>query len=122
MMHQAAWERNFFGAARRAFLGDGLAANWTIHRQHFSTFLPILDFVHALSYVFAAAFAGRSPGGLRDEAEMAMLPEAKRADCRKLWGDVEASLRRAEGEGDRYHDTSAAGRRAGITLDSSENF
>jgi hypothetical protein len=61
MMHQAAWERNFFGAGRRAFLGDGLAANWTIHRQHFSTFLPILDFVHALSYVFAAAFAGRSP-------------------------------------------------------------
>ena len=25
MMHQAAWERNFFGADRRVFLGDGLA-------------------------------------------------------------------------------------------------
>lgn len=60
MIHQAARERNFFGAARRAFLGDGLAANWAVHRRHFSTFLPILDFVHALSYVFAAAFAGRS--------------------------------------------------------------
>ena len=60
MMHQAAWERNFFGAGRRVFLGDGLPANWTIHRRHFSTFLPILDFVHALSYAFAAAFAGRS--------------------------------------------------------------
>jgi hypothetical protein len=60
MMHQAAWERNFFGAERRVFLGDGLATNWTIQRRHFSTFLPILDFVHALSYVFAAAFAGRS--------------------------------------------------------------
>jgi hypothetical protein len=53
MMPQAAWERNFFGAGRRVFLGDGLAANWTIHRRHFSTFLPILDFVHALSCVFA---------------------------------------------------------------------
>jgi hypothetical protein len=60
MMHQAAWERNFFGAKSQVFLGDGLAANWTIHRRHFSTFVPILDFVHALSYVFAAALAGRS--------------------------------------------------------------
>jgi hypothetical protein len=59
MVHQAAWDRNFFGAARRAFLGDGLAMNWTIQRRHFARFTPILDFVHALSYVFAAAFAGR---------------------------------------------------------------
>ena len=60
MVHQAAWERNFFGARRRAFLGDGLPANWTIHQRHFASFEPILDFVHALSYVFAAAFAGRT--------------------------------------------------------------
>lgn len=59
MVHQAAWERNFFGAKRRAFLGDGLPVNWTIQGRHFASFTPILDFVHALSYVFAAAFAGR---------------------------------------------------------------
>ncbi len=59
MVHQAAWERNFFGASRKAFLGDGLPVNWTIQRRYFSYFTPILDFVHALSYVFAAAFAGR---------------------------------------------------------------
>jgi hypothetical protein len=59
MMHQAAWERNFFGAARRAFLGDGLPVNWTIQQRHFPSFEAILDFVHALSYLFAAAFAGR---------------------------------------------------------------
>ena len=58
---QAAWARNFFAAKRRAFLGDGQAANWTIYREHFSKFEAILDFVHALSYVFAAAMAGRSP-------------------------------------------------------------
>ena len=61
MVHQAAWERNFLGASRRAFLGDGLAVNWTIQRRHFAGFAPILDFVHALSYIFAAAFAGRPP-------------------------------------------------------------
>jgi hypothetical protein len=60
MMHQAAWERNFFGADRRVFLGDGLPVNWAIQRRCFSTFKPILDFVHALSYIFAAAFAGRA--------------------------------------------------------------
>jgi hypothetical protein len=60
MVHQAAWERNFYGAERKAFLGDGLPVNWTIQRRHFGSFTPILDFVHALSYVFSAAFAGRS--------------------------------------------------------------
>jgi hypothetical protein len=59
MVHQAAWERNFFGAKRRAFLGDGLPMNWTIQQRHFGSFTAILDFVHALSYVFSAAFAGR---------------------------------------------------------------
>jgi hypothetical protein len=60
MIQQAARQRNFFGAKRRAFLGDGLAVNWTIQRRHFASFTPILDFVHALSYVFSAAFAGRT--------------------------------------------------------------
>ena len=59
MVHQAAWERNFFGAKRRAFLGDGLPVNWTIQRRHFASFTPILDFVHALSYVFSAANVSR---------------------------------------------------------------
>jgi hypothetical protein len=71
MVHQAAWERNFFGAGRRAFLGDGLAVNWTIQRRHFASFTAILDFVHALSYVFAAAFAGR--------------PQAEGAEVYKRW-------------------------------------
>jgi hypothetical protein len=59
MVHQAARERNFFGAKRRAFLGDGLPVNWSIQRRHFASFTPVLDFVHALSYVFAASLAGR---------------------------------------------------------------
>ena len=54
-----AWTAGFFGAARQAFVGDGSDNNWTIHRQHFSSFTPILDFIHALSYVFASAMAGR---------------------------------------------------------------
>lgn len=54
-----AWQWGFYGAARKAFVGDGSENNWTIWRNHFSSFVPILDFIHALSYVFAAALAGR---------------------------------------------------------------
>jgi hypothetical protein len=60
ILAQAAWAWGFFGAARQAFLGDGSENNWTVWREHFSSFVPILDFIHALSYVFAAAMAGRS--------------------------------------------------------------
>jgi hypothetical protein len=55
----AAWAMGLFGAARRAFIGDGSENNWTVWRCFFSSFVPILDFIHALSYVYAAAHAGR---------------------------------------------------------------
>ena len=55
-----AWALGFFGAERRAFLGDGLRANWTLWRTRFPTFVPILDFIHLLTYVYAAAFAGQT--------------------------------------------------------------
>lgn len=59
MMATKAWQWGFFEAERRAFLGDGAENNWTLWRNYFSSFVPILDFIHALSYVFAAATAGR---------------------------------------------------------------
>ena len=59
MVAAAAWALGFFAAARRAFVADGAENNWTLHRQLFSSFVPILDFIHALSYVFASAMAGR---------------------------------------------------------------
>ena len=34
--------------------------NWTIQRRHYASFTLILGFVHALSLVSSAAFAGRS--------------------------------------------------------------
>jgi hypothetical protein len=55
----AAWHRGFAAAPRKAFVGDGQEANWTVHRTRFSDYVPILDFIHALCYVFAGALAGR---------------------------------------------------------------
>jgi len=55
----AAWAWGFQGAARKAFVGDGSANHWQVQRRFFGSFVPILDFIHALSYVYAAATAGR---------------------------------------------------------------
>jgi hypothetical protein len=55
----AAWQRGFAAAPRKAFVGDGQEANWSVWRRHFSHYTPILDFIHAICYVFAAAVAGR---------------------------------------------------------------
>ena len=60
----SAEDRGFYSATRGAFVGDGLAYNWTIHRRHFPTFEPILDFVHASEHLHAAAqAAGRTGEG-----------------------------------------------------------
>jgi hypothetical protein len=56
----AAWSLGFFAAARQAFVGDGSAHHWGVWRRHFATFVPILDLIHAIAYVYAAAMAGRS--------------------------------------------------------------
>jgi len=59
LLAAAAWRRGFAAAPRKAFVGDGQEANWTVWRRHFSHYTPILDFIHAICYVFAAAVAGR---------------------------------------------------------------
>jgi len=60
MVAAEAHRRHFHGAQSRAFLGDGGAWIWTLHRTHFPTFEPIVDFVHVLSHVYLAA---RAMGG-----------------------------------------------------------
>lgn len=59
LLASAAWAWGFQGALRKAFVADGSANNWTLQRRFFGSFVPILDFIHALSYVFAAAMAGQ---------------------------------------------------------------
>ena len=52
-----AYARNFYGSGRRAFLGDGQRYNWAIRDKWFADFEPVADFVHVLSYLYAAATA-----------------------------------------------------------------
>ena len=55
MMAAEADSRGFYLAAKQAFVCDGLPYNWTIQQTHFPTFTAILDFVHAVEHVYAAA-------------------------------------------------------------------
>jgi len=54
-MAREAKQRRFYEAPARAFLGDGLPWNWSIWKAHFPAFTPILDFTHALSYLYVVA-------------------------------------------------------------------
>ena len=54
-----AFGRGFNKAKSKAFMGDGLKVNWSIWSTHFSHYTPIVDLMHALSYVYAAAIASR---------------------------------------------------------------
>lgn len=60
LLASAAWQRGFYGSSRRAFVGDGSSANWGVWERHFSSFTPIVDFIHALTYVYQGAMAGGS--------------------------------------------------------------
>jgi hypothetical protein len=59
LLANAAYERGFHAAERKAFVADGSATNWSVWRKFFSQYTPIVDFVHALMYVYAGAMAGR---------------------------------------------------------------
>jgi hypothetical protein len=68
-----AQERNFYRAARRAFVADGAAYNWAIQRTHFADFEPIVDLLHVLCYVYAAAWAVRASAAERWDQYVAWL-------------------------------------------------
>jgi len=57
MVAAEARRRNFPEAAGRAFLGDGSAWIWGLHRRYFPGFVAIVDFLHALAHLFTAARA-----------------------------------------------------------------
>jgi hypothetical protein len=54
-MDREAKRRRFGEARRKAFIADGLTCNWSIHAEHFEDYVPILDFTHAVSYLFTAS-------------------------------------------------------------------
>jgi hypothetical protein len=58
MVAAEAQERGFYQARRQAFVCDGQAYNWTIHKTYFKDFAAIADFMHVVCYLYLAAWAG----------------------------------------------------------------
>ena len=56
-MQREASRRRFYESPLRAFIGDGLNWNWSIWKRYFPTFIPILDFIHAIQYLYQSALA-----------------------------------------------------------------
>ncbi|MCO8122149.1 hypothetical protein NHH03_10405 [Stieleria sp. TO1_6] len=80
-MAREAKRRRFDEAPRKAYVADGLTCNWTIHAEHFHDYTAILDFTHAVTYLFTASLLCF---GKTDEAWNAYL-----AWMTKVWqGDV----------------------------------
>lgn len=63
LLTSRAWHLGYFQAQRKAFVGDGGSWIWKLWEQNFKAFdfVPILDLMHAITYVYAAATAGRTP-------------------------------------------------------------
>lgn len=63
MLLARAWSLGMLASGRQAYVADGSRWIWSLWERHFKAFgfVPILDIIHALSYVFAAATAGRRP-------------------------------------------------------------
>ena len=69
LMAAEAQSRDFYAARRKAFVADGLAYNWSIHRGYFADFVPIVDFLHVVCYLFKAAQAVSSSDSAESEAQ-----------------------------------------------------
>lgn len=85
-----AYRRNFYAAARRAFVADGQKYNWTIHARHFSEFVGITDFAHALTYVFAAAYAVGADGEARWQTYARWVTACWQGRVAEVIGELEA--------------------------------
>jgi len=93
-----AYQRHFYGATRRAFVADGSHYNWALQQRHFADFEPITDFIHVLSYVYAAAYATAQAGWATFERWLRACWRGKVAEViAELNGWLEAQAPLADG-------------------------
>jgi hypothetical protein len=85
-----AQERDFYRAARRAYVADGAAYNWTLQRTHFADFEPIVDFLHVLCYVYAAAWAVRAASPERWEQYVGWLRACWQGRVHEVLAELQA--------------------------------
>lgn len=90
MLATEAYLRNLDLAQRKAYVCDGLAYNWTIWEKHFRDwgFVPILDFLHLLTYLYDAAHALGGGPQKQWERYVLWLQWAWEGKREKLWAEL----------------------------------
>lgn len=91
-MEREARRRRFGEAARRVFIGDGLPWNWSLWKEHFRTFTPILDFIHAVQYLYAAAEAWEGTDAARWSRYLALTEAVWQGQVDDVIGALHAAL------------------------------
>jgi hypothetical protein len=102
MVAAEAYRRNFQAAAHGALLGDGSAWIWKLHAKWFSSLTAIVDFVHALTYLYVTATVLASSVTERWQWYVTWMTLLWQGRVREVIEDMEARLQCLEpfpGEG-----------------------
>jgi hypothetical protein len=93
MVAAEAFRRNFQAAGHAALLGDGSAWIWNVHAKWFSGLTAIVDFVHALTYLYVTATVLASNVTERWQWYVAWLTLLWQGRVREVIEDMEDRLR-----------------------------
>jgi hypothetical protein len=91
-----AQRRNFHAALRRALLGDGSAWIWNQQAKWFRDWTPIVDFVHALTYLYVTATALATSVAERWQWYVEWLTLVWQGRVGEVIAEMEARLQRLE--------------------------
>jgi len=90
MVAAEAYRRNFQAAPRGALLGDGSVWIWNIHEKWFHELTPVVDFVHALTYLYVTATVLADSVSERWRLYVAWLTLCWQGRVREVIDDMEA--------------------------------
>jgi hypothetical protein len=96
MVAAEAYRRNFQAAPRGALLGDGSAWIWNQHEKWFRNLTPVVDFVHALTYLYVTATVLSASVTERWQLYVKWMTLCWQGQVRAVIEDMEARLARLE--------------------------
>ncbi len=96
MVAAEAHRRNFQAAPRGALLGDGSAWIWNQHEKWFSNLTAVVDFVHALTYLYVTATVLASSVTERWQLYVTWMTLCWQGRVHAVIKDLEARLARLE--------------------------
>ena len=96
MVAAEAYRLNFASATHGVLLGDGSAWIWNLHAKWFKDLTPVVDFVHALTYLYVTATALAPSVPERWQWYVAWMTALWQGRVREVIADLESQLQRLE--------------------------